>query len=632
MKGICQLFIFLTIFSVTHLVKAQKNNVLIKIDETEITREEFERIYRKNNQNLLDQSDIKSPKEYLDLYIDFKLKVVEAVNLKMDTISAFREELAGYRKELAAPYLTDMQYDEKLVEELYQRMKTEVHASHILFRLPENATPEQETTVLKQTQKVRKEILNGRDFNDAASEYSEDPSAQTNRGDLGYFTASQMVTPFENAAFNTPPGEISEPVRTAFGYHLVKVHDVRENQGEIQVAHIMKMFPRGEPNFDKSLLKQEIDSIYRELLNGADFAELAKKHSDDKRSAIQGGEMPWFSAGRMIPEFSEAAFALKNTGDISQPVETPFGFHIIKKTGQRPVPPLEEVRTDIEARIKKDPERSNSTRKVFVEKLKKEYGYTENKPNIQKINSVNSDKSIPENLHLFSLDNKKLFAEDFKEFLQNKNSVSGTFINYFEDWVDAELIAFEDAQLEEKYPEFRYLMQEYHDGLLLFNIMEEKIWNFAAEDSTGLQNFYRKYKKKFKWNERFKGLIINCKDTETREEAEKYFEAEVPVREIEDLINKEEQAIEIESGAWEKGTNSTVDYYVWDGAKPSGLNSDLTFIRGDLIPPEPKTLEDARGLYISEYQNFLEKKWLKELRKKYKVKVNKKLLKSISHV
>jgi peptidyl-prolyl cis-trans isomerase SurA len=606
--------------------------VLITIDKTEITRQEFERIYRKNNQNLLEQSDIKSPKDYLDMYIDFKLKVVEAVNLKMDTINAFREELAGYRKELAAPYLTDMQYDEKLIKELYQRMKTEVNASHILLRLPENATPEQEQVVLAKINAIREEILNGRDFNDAAAEYSEDPSAKTNGGNLGYFTAFQMVTPFENAAFTTPEGEISDPVRSSFGYHLVKVYDVRENQGEIQVAHVMKMFPQGEPNFDKSQLKSEIDSIYLEIINGADFAEMAKKHSDDKRSAAQGGEMPWFSAGRMIPEFSEPSFALKNIGDISKPIETAFGFHIIKKTGEKPVPPLEEMRADIEARIKRDPERSNSTRKVFIEKLKNEYDFEEISGNIEKVISLNVNENEQENLLLFSFGGNNYSLNDFNQFLQNKNISGGKYSNHFDEWVGAEIIAYEDARLEVKYPDFRYLMQEYHDGLLLFNIMEEKIWKFAAEDTLGLQSFYEKNRGEFNWEERFKGLIITCKNSEIREEADKYFEAEMPVQEIEDLLNKEEQAIKIESGAWEKGTNSTVDYYVWDGPKPSGFNPELTFIRGDLIPPEPKTLEEARGLYISEYQNFLEKSWLKELRKKYKVKVNKKLLKSIPHV
>ncbi|WP_372947533.1 peptidylprolyl isomerase [Mariniphaga sp.] len=632
MKGTISLLVLLGTISFFNLVKAQKNDVLITIDKTEITRQEFERIYRKNNQNLLEQSDVKSPKDYLDMYIDFKLKVVEAMNLKMDTIQAFREELAGYRKELAAPYLTDMQYDEKLIEELYQRMKTEVNASHILLRLPENAAPEQEQEVLAKIKTIREEIMNGRDFNEAATAYSEDPSAKTNGGKLGYFTAFQMVTPFENAAFTTPVGEISEPFRTSFGYHLVKVHDVRENQGEIQVSHIMKMFPQGEPDFDKSQLKSEIDSVYHEIVNGADFGEMAKKYSDDKRSAAQGGEMPWFSAGRMIPEFSEPAFALQNIGDISKPVETSFGFHIIKKTGQKPVPPLEEVRADIEARIKRDPERSNSTRKVFIEKLKNEYSFEEISGNIEKIISLNVNENEQENLHLFSFGEKKYSQNDFNKYLQNKNISNGKYSNHFDDWVSAEIIAYEDAQLEKKYPEFRYLMQEYHDGLLLFNIMEEKIWKFAAEDTLGLQNFYQKNKAKFNWEERFKGLIITCKNSETREEAEKYFEAEMPVQEIEDLLNAEEQAIKTESGAWEKGTNSTVDYYVWDGPKPSGLNPELTFIRGDLIPPEPKTLDEARGLYISEYQNFLESNWLKELRKKYKVKVNKKMLKSIPHV
>lgn len=632
MEGICKLILILALFSFSHLVTAQKNKVLIKIDDTEITREEFERIYRKNNQNLFDQTEIKSPKDYLDLYIGFKLKVVEAMNLKMDTNSTFREELAGYRKELAAPYLTDMQFDDKLIKEMYQRMKTEINASHILFRLPDNTSAEQEQAVLKKAHEVRNEIMNGRDFNEAAAAYSEDPSAKANQGNLGYFTAFQMVTPFENAAYNTPAGEISKPVRTAFGYHLVKVHNVRENRGEIQVAHIMKMFPQGDAGFDKKQLNTEIDSIYKILLNGADFSEMAKKYSDDKRSAARGGEMPWFSAGRMIPEFSNAAFALKNIGDISQPIETAFGYHIIKKTGERPVPSFEEARYDIEERIKKDPERSNSSRKIFVEKLKKEYQFKQNSENIQKIKTLKIEDAKPENLQLFSLGNQKFTVNEFINFLQNKNRSTGFYSEYIEEWIDTEIIAYEDAKLEDKHPEFKYLMQEYHDGLLLFNIMEEKIWKFAAEDTTGLENFYQKNRGKFNWEERFKGWIITCKNSEIKEEAEKYFEAEMPVQEIEDMINTEDQVIQIEPGAWEKGTNATVDYYVWNGEKPAGFSPELTFIRGDLVPPEPKTLDEARGLFISEYQNFLEKEWLKELRKKYKVKINRKLLKSIPHV
>ncbi len=632
MKKIFSVSVLLFFYFITQPVAAQNDEVLITINGLEINRAEFERIYRKNNQNLLDNSDIKSPKEYLDLYIDFKLKVVEAMNLKMDTGRAFREELAGYRNELAAPYLTDMQYDEKLVKELYRRMKTEVNASHILFRFPENASKEKEEEVLGRALKVRDEILGGKDFNAAAFEYSEDPSAKNNQGNLGYFSAFQMVTPFENAVYSIPEGEISEPVKTSFGYHLIQVHDIRENQGEIKVAHIMKMFPQGEPGFDKGPLKAEINSIYNELKNGADFAELAQKHSDDKRSAAQGGEMPWFSAGRMIPAFSEPAFALRNIGDMTEPIETDFGFHIIKKTGHKPIPPFEELRHEIEARIKKDPERSNSTRKVFVEKLKNEYGFEEISENLKKAESLPVDDNSNENLHLFTFGSNKYSFGDFKKYLQRENTGLSNFPEHYETWVESEIIAFEDSRLEKKYPDFRYLMQEYHDGLLLFNIMEERIWKFASQDSTGLENFYAGFKNKFKWDERFKGLIVTCKDNETREEAEKYFEADLPESEIEDLLNQEENRIEITRGAWEKGSNAVVDYYVWNSGYNAGFNPDITFVRGDLISAEPKTLDEARGLYISEYQNFLERNWIKELRKKYRVKVNKKLLKKIPHV
>lgn len=274
--------------------------------------------------------------------------------------------------------------------------------------------------------------------------------------------------------------------------------------------------------FNKEALKKEIDLVYEKLLQGESFEELVKQHSDDKRSAAQNGEMPWFAASRMIPEFSGPAFELENVGDITPPVETPFGYHIIKKLGHRPVPSFEEARDDIEARIKKDPDRSSSTRKVFVEKLKKEYGFAENKENLEMIKSKDVGAEIEENLLLFTIDSKDFYLDDFKAFLSGEQLNTGLFSDHYNSWTENEIIALEDAKLEEKYPDFRYLMQEYHDGLLFFNIMEEKIWKFAAEDSIGLQNFYADNKGKFLWEERFKGSIISCTNAETREEAEKF--------------------------------------------------------------------------------------------------------------
>lgn len=281
-------FLILTFWTAN--MQAQNEIPIVTIANQKISRAEFERIYKKNNENLQENIDIKTPEEYLELFINFKLKVAEAMHLKIDTVQAFREELAGYRQELSAPYLTDIQFDEKMTRELYRRLKSEVNASHILFAVPENATKAQDEEILAKALKIREEILAGKDFNEAAFEYSDDPSAKHNRGNLGYFSGFQMVAPFEDAAFTLPQGEISQPVKSSFGYHLIKVHDTRENRGEIKVAHIMKMFPPGISNIDKARLNNEMHSIYSKIKDGDDFAELAKAYSDDKQSAMQGAK------------------------------------------------------------------------------------------------------------------------------------------------------------------------------------------------------------------------------------------------------------------------------------------------------------------------------------------------------
>jgi peptidyl-prolyl cis-trans isomerase SurA len=614
-------------------IHAQTDDVIVSIGNHQIDAQEFEHIYKKNNSNLYNETEKKTPKEYLDLFIDFKLKVIEAENLKMDTSQAFINELAGYRKEIAAPYLTDVKFDDQLVHEIYRRMTHEVSASHILLSLDQKASPGKEKEVLDRLKAIKEEILNGKDFGEAAAEHSQDPSAVNNKGKLGYFSAFMMVTPFEDAAFSTPVGEISEPVRTSFGYHLIKVHDVRENKGEIQVAHIMKNVPKEATPEVKEKAKSDIDAIYKLLMNGADFADMAKKESQDKRSAVKGGEMPWFAAGRIVAEFSDAAFALKNIGDISEPVETAFGYHIIKKLNERPVPSFEESKAEIESKIKRDPERRTSSKKAFVDKLKEQYNFSENleAKNSLGDKNIQDKRAVPE-LTLFTIDDKTYGTTELSKYLQEKKISKGPYLSVYDTWVEDEITALEDSKLEKKYPEFRYLMNEYHDGILLFSISQDKIWNFASEDSTGLEDFYQKNKNKFEWGERFKGTIITCESAEVREQAENMFAEEMTIEEIADQLNAEKEVITFENGAWEEGRNHIVDYYVWNGSEPKDFDSATTFIRGDKIPPSQKLLNEARGLYISEYQNYLEKNWIKELRSKYKVKINKKLVKSIDAI
>ncbi|NQU53388.1 MAG: peptidylprolyl isomerase [Bacteroidetes bacterium] len=627
------LFSLLFICCFTLSIFAQKNEIVVTIADTKVSKAEFERIFKKNNNNLYNESDKKSPEDYLELFIDFKLKVIEAESLQMDTNSVFVNEFEGYRKELATPYLTDVKFNEQLVKELYDRMNKEVNASHILLQVKKSATDAEDQAVLNRINKIKKEIDLGKDFAEAAAEYSEDPSAKSNKGNLSYFTAFQMIAPFENVAFTTPAGNVSESVRSAFGYHLIMVHDVRKNRGEIQVAHIMKMLPKGATPVVKEELKKEIYNIYIELQNGADFSELAKTRSDDKNSAAKGGEMPWFAAGRMIKEFSDPAFALQNKGDYTPPIETQYGYHIIKKIDSRGIASFEDSKESIVSRIKKDPARSTSSKTAFTNKLKLEYNFIENPEGIKLLSDVKVGDNFSElDFELFNLYNKPYTIKAFQNYIQEKEITTGTYKANFDKWVEDEITKLEDSRLEEKYPDFRYTIKEYHDGILLFNISEEKIWNYASEDSVGLQVFYEKSKNKHVWEERFKGSIIVCKDEATREETDKYFGAEMTNIEILDLINKEEEKITITEGAWEKGSNSIVDYFVWNKNLPENLEGNLTFIRGDKVQPEPKTLKEARGLYISDYQNYIEKKWLKELRKKYKIKVNKKLLKTIEGV
>jgi peptidyl-prolyl cis-trans isomerase SurA len=335
----------------------------------------------------------------------------------------------------------------------------------------------------------------------------------------------------------------------------------------------------------------------------------------------------------MIPEFANPAFALKNVGDFTEPVETAFGYHIIKKLNSRPVPSFEESKAMLENRIKTDPERSITSKQVFIDKLKVEYNYAENLEGKAKLKNKNTTDTLDfNNFELFKIDNKSYTFEQFQKFLSTTNVEQEAYLANFNNWVEYEITALENSKLEEKYPDFRYLFQEYHDGILLFNISEEKIWNFAAKDSLGLEEFYKNNNNKYLWEERFKGQIVTCRDEATRELADQYFAADMTSEEITDLLNKTENVITITEGAWEKGANQVVDFYVWNGPEPENFDSALTFIRGDKIPPEPKSLNEARGLYVSDYQKYLEENWIKDLRKKYKITVNKKLLKTIKGV
>jgi peptidyl-prolyl cis-trans isomerase SurA len=638
--------ILLVAFSILSVFSQKKQDVVVTIGNETVSAADFRAIYERNNGNITDPAERKTAGEYLELFINFKLKVLEAKAMGMDTLTSFREELAGYRAELAAPYLTDISYNDKLLEETYRRLTLEVNASHLLITFPQNASPDDTLKAWHRILEIRNEIVNGFDFNDAAVKYSEDPSASQNQGSLGWFSVFQMVTPFEDAAYSTPEGEVSMPVRTRFGYHLLKVNGQRKAMGEIKVAHIMKMFPPDMTPETRARLKESIDSIYVQAKKGVDFASLAREHSDDQRSAANGGELPYFARSRMIPEFSDPAFALEKNGDFTEPIETDFGFHIIKRIDLQPVPEFDKVKRELDDRIRRDSDRSTQSREIFLAKLKVQYGYKKNQQTVETISGKLADwftdgmLSIPAGLDdndvLFVLDGKDFTANDWFGYLRSvqvngKGDPAGTIQNHYEAWEEFAILKYEDSRLESKYPEFRSLVREYHDGLLLFAVSESEIWRKAAEDTTGLVAFYKSNRDKYMWGERFRGMIVMCENPALKEEIEDKLDQEIPLEEILDMIPAGENMVSVQEGAWSKGDNPVIDYYAWDGQLPQGWDSQNGFVRGRLTGPEPKLLEEARGYHISDYQQFLEDNWIKTLRTKYPVKINKKVLKKIEN-
>jgi peptidyl-prolyl cis-trans isomerase SurA len=481
-----------------------------------------------------------------------------------------------------------------------------------------------------------------------AAKHSEDPSAAENKGLLGYFGAFQMVYPFEEMTYKTPVGQVSNIVRTRFGYHIIKVLDERESLGEIKVAHIMKMFPRQASDETIAKLKLSADSIWQKATSGEDFAELAKKYSDDKQSAGNGGEMKWFGMTNMpVTEFAEASFALKNNGDISPVIRTPYGWHIIKRIDRRAIDSFEKMRPDLETKIKQNPAISKYSDDAFERRLRSEYQLKTNDENFMKLVAVMADTSGRENLavkisplrkdQLLSFANQKFTIGDFSEFLKKQHykpkngSPEPELKTLLETYTREKLLEYENTQLEIKHPDFANVYREYHDGILLFNISKDKIWDVASSDTARLQNYFEHTSKKYYWTERFKGWKIQTKDADTRVKLETMLDSkEMTKQEINDLFNtKTENNVQITEVAVEKGEDPEVDYYVWGGPKPANFDETTTFVHGKTAKNELKELKDAWGLYSSDFQEQIEKEWIDSLRQKYPIVINKKVLKKI---
>lgn len=634
----------------TASIQAQQDDasVLMTISGTPVTLGEFKKVYLKNNQKE-GAIDMKDVREYLELYINYKLKVREAEEEKLDTGATFINELKGYRKQLAQPYLTDREVTDALIREAYDRMQKDVHASHILINLNHDALPKDTLAAYNRVMKIRDMIIKGADFNKVARDSSNDPSAKDNGGDLGYFTGMQMVYPFETAAYITKPGQISMPVRTKFGYHIVKVHDMRDAQGEIVAAHIMVKLPSGASDSAAQVAKIKIDEIYGKLKNGEKFDDLAVKFSDDKGSAKNGGQLPPFGTGRMVPEFEKAAFALNNNGDFSEPVRTSYGWHIIRRLEKKPVPTFEEKKQDLKTMVGRD-SRADVSKASMINRIKKEYGFKEVPKNKDLfINALDSslvsgewtaDKMKNFNKSLFTFAGKTITQTDFARYIEDHQTKKGNSdarqIGYqlYQQFVDETCLQHEENQLETKYPEFKSLMQEYRDGILLFDLTDKKVWSKAVKDSAGLAGYYEKNKNNYMWDRRCDAIIYTCSNEKIASSALKLLKKKKPMVEVLTTLNKDSQLnVNTKDGKFTKGENEIIDAIEWKTGLSPNMTRNNSVVFVDVIrilEPMPKTLDEAKGIITADYQNHLEKEWISSLRAKYPVTVNQDVLNSIS--
>ena len=661
------------------MAQPDDNQTILTIDNKPISCYEFKRLYMKNNTEAA--FDSASLAEYMRLFIDYKLKVFEGEALGMDTTMSFKKEYSDYCAELEKPYLTDPSVDDSLAREAYEHSKWDIRASHILINCSENAPAADTLKAYKRAQDIRKRALK-EDFNKLARETSNDPSAAQNSGDLGYFTAFSMLYDFEKVAYTTEVGAVSPIFRTRYGYHILKVFDRRPNPGEIRASQIMIVIPKNADDAAVKAAHDKAQAIADSLAAGADWSKMVLRYSEDRSTNQKDGDLGWFGTGVMVTNYENAAFGLKNIGDISAPVRTPNGWHIIKLTGRKPIDSFENIQAQIKDKLSNDA-RSQMAHKAVLKKFKREYKFVEDKAALDEfISCVDTslwsgkwslDKAKGLNKNIFTLDDTIQFSQQrfagvvFSNQRPIKRRTTPIEVQLKKDYariVDYIVIAYARNQFPKKYPELKYLRTEYHDGILIFALMDKMVWSKASSDSAGLANFYEANKDRYMWGDRaevaicsYKGNAITgalTKNANTKLEAalkagaKKGDFTEQAKAALQKLgINPDSidmqvtvKKYNIVDGKAEGGTDDAkycvldggkIDMNAWGKSKAKIHYGERTqviyFVKR--VPPTPKTLDECRGAAIADYQDALEKEWVAQLRAKHTIKVDEKVFNSL---
>lgn len=646
MKNFLSLFL-LAFLSTTAVFSQSKKDILLTIDDSPVYGSEFKRVYQKNLDLVQDESQ-KDIDGYLQLFIDYKLKVKEAKAQGLDEDKAYKSELSKYRDQLSRQYLAEDQLSEDLTREAYERGKEEISAAHILILTGYEAMPQDTLAAYNKIKKIRERALKGEDFTELAKKYSEEPNAKESGGDLGYFTVFKMVYPFETEAYKTAVGEVSNIVRTQFGYHLIKINSRRARKPKILVSHIMISDQKKERNFDP---QERIEEIYKLLEQGESFESLAKQYSDDKSSGTKGGELKPFNKGDLrAPEFEEAAYALKKPGEISKPVKSAFGWHIIKLNETLPEETYESQKEFLEKTVENG-DRSKVIYHAVNKKIIDKYGFKEGESYMPFFDTYVTNEiftrrwemdsiATVDNKTLFTIGDKPLKYSDFAKYVAYRQKSVKAYkekniliADLYEEFLNVSLTEYNKDRLEDENEAYAAVLDEYRNGLLIFDVMNKNIWQKAKNDSVGIQNYYNKTKNKYSWKQRVDADVYSATSKETAQKIEGMLNTGKAPEQIKADINGDKAVnvlltagtFEIDADELPKGWN------VKKGISDIYNSNDSYIIVNvkDVLEPSIKALEDVKGRVLSDFQNNVEEEWVASLRAKYNVVVNRKALKRI---
>lgn len=625
--------------------KADADATLLTVNGKAVPVSEFEYLYNKNNNQQIERQ---TPEEYLEMFINYKLKVADAEANGIDTTKAFKDELEQHRLELAKPYLKDMDVENALINDIYGHMDRLVDVSHVMLR--KGNTPEQNDSVKHMLDSIRTLIVTGKEtLEDMALKYSIDPQAKRNKGHMGWMKANTYPYTFENVAYATPEGEISQVMETPFGFHIIKVHGFKANPGKVNASHILKL-TAGLDSVARSQKKAQIDSIYG-VVKGADaakFAEVAKMESEDPGSRQNGGQLSWFGMGEMVPEFETVAFSLKD-GEISEPFATQFGYHIIMRHDHRGLPSLDDEREAILRNMWRDDRRDMAKNAKLASYLKANKASVEEK-GIKKVYQTLSKDSVMDSVayarvtamtkvSVAKIGKQHIYASEVVSTLApDSNMPTAKWMSLYEEraksMLDSKATEMMMAELPDKYADYRNILNEYRDGILLFEVSNRNVWDKALSDTDGLEKYFQAHKDEYKWDKpHYKGTIIFTTGPAVTAEIKEFLSTyNGPASNLPALIRqKYDRRAKAERVLAAEGDNQIVDNVAFGGERPDTFKSRWTdyFSYEGTILSQPQSAQDVKGLVSTDYQQVLEQEWIKQLREKYPVVVDTKVFEKI---